>query len=50
MTKAIMYMGGHNCVWFIIMSDFCCSIFLKCYYQKFEYFFSNYSAEIEFNS
>ena len=33
--------SGHNCVRFIIMSDFHWSLFLKCYNQNFEYFFES---------
>ena len=43
-------MGGHNCVRFIIMSDFYWGLFLKCYNQNFEYFFSKYPFEIDFIS
>ena len=42
--------GGHNCVRFIIMSDFYWSLFLKCYNQNFEYFFLKYPFEIDFIS
>ena len=46
-ASVVQYVGGHNCVRFVIISDFYWSLFLKCYNQNFEYFFQIVPVETD---